>query len=255
MRVRDLFDLSGRVSLVTGGSMGLGLQMAGALAEAGSAVAICARDLVRCRKAAEGISELNVETFAVRCDVSSKKEVRRMVSQTLERFGRIDVLVNSSGIAWAAPAERMRLGDWQKVIDVDLTGTFLCCQEVGKAMIKQGSGSIVNISSVLGSLGNRVIDSVPYSASKGGVDALTRDLAVKWAAHDIRVNAIAPGFFGTHMTKWVVENRGNAIRELTPMGRLGGEDDLKGAVVFLASDASSYITGQVIVVDGGYSIA
>lgn len=254
MRVDELFDLSGRVSVVTGGSMGLGFQMATALAEAGSSIVLCARNYNKCAEAATIIAKLGVETLAVSCDVRFRKDVRNLVMRALEKFGRIDVLVNSAGTAWAAPPEKMKIADWQKVIDVNLTGTFICCQEVGKVMIRNKKGSIINVSSVLSSVGNRIIDCINYSASKGGVDALTRDLAVKWAPFDIRVNAIAPGFFKTHLTTSVIERRGNEIINLTPAARIGGDDDLKGPVVFLASDASKFVTGQVIAVDGGYSI-
>ncbi|MDH7508324.1 MAG: SDR family oxidoreductase [Methanomassiliicoccales archaeon] len=254
MKVNELFDLSGRVSVVTGGSMGLGFQMATALAEAGSSVVLCARNYDRCAEAATVVAKHGVETLAVSCDVRFRKDVRNLVRKTLEKFEKIDVLVNSAGIAWADPPERMKMSDWQKVIDVNLTGTFICCQEVGRVMIKSRKGSIINVSSVLSTLGNRIIDCINYTASKGGVDALTRDLAVKWAPFNIRVNAIAPGFFKTHLTKSVIERRGNDIINLTPAARIGEDDDLKGPVVFLASDASKFITGQVIAVDGGYSI-
>lgn len=254
MKVNELFDLSGRVSIVTGGSAGLGFQMATALAEAGSSVVLCARNYDKCREAATKIAEHGVETLAVSCDVRLRKDVRNLVRRALEKFGRIDILVNSAGIAWAAPPERMKIADWRKVIDVNLTGTFICCQEVGKVMIRNRKGSIINVSSVLSSFGNRIIDCANYSASKGGVDALTRDLAVKWAPFNIRVNAIAPGFFETHLTKSVIERKGDEIINLTPARRIGKDDDLKGPVVFLASDASKFVTGQVIAVDGGYSI-
>lgn len=174
---------------------------------------------------------------------------------TLAESGKIDILVNNAAISWGAPPEKMRLEDWKKVLETNLTGAFLCAQAVGKIMIGQGRGKIINITSVAGFGGapSEIVEATGYHASKGGVIALTKDLACKWARHNVQVNAIAPGWFPTHMSGWVIENRKELLLRWIPQGRFGGADDLKGAAVFLASDASAYVTGHLLVVDGGQS--
>ncbi len=171
----------------------------------------------------------------------------------LARFGRIDILINNAGISWGAPAEQMPLEDWTKVLDTNLTGTFLCAQAIGKVMIKQGRGKIINVASVagLGGAQRGTVQAIAYHASKGGVIAFTKDLACQWAAHNIQVNAIAPGWFPTHMSGWVIEHKKELLLEQIPLRRFGNDHDLKGAAVFLASAASDYVTGHVLVVDGG----
>lgn len=255
MNVRDLFDLKGRVALVTGGSIGLGRQIAQALAEAGADIALCARKIERCQEAATELQALGVRTMAMACDVTNPDQVRALVDATLAQFGRIDVLVNNAGISWGAPAEEMRLADWQKVLDTNLTGTFLFCQQVGKVMIAQRNGKIINMASVagLGGAPAEVVQASAYHASKGAVITLTKDLACKWAVHNIQVNAIAPGWFPTHMSGWVIEHKKDLLLSSIPLRRFGGDEDLKGAAVFLASEASAYVTGHVLVVDGGQS--
>jgi gluconate 5-dehydrogenase len=177
-----------------------------------------------------------------------------MVSAALSRFGRIDILINNAGASWGAPVEEMRLEHWNKVIETNLTGTFLCSQAVGKIMLKQKRGKIINVASIAGLNGAPPeIQAIGYHASKGGVITFTKDLACKWATHNIQVNAIAPGWFPTHMSHWVLEHYKDFLLERIPQRRFGGEDDLKGAAVFLASDASAYVTGHVLVVDGGQS--
>ncbi len=254
MHVRDLFDLAGKIAVVTGGSRGLGLQMASALAEAGAALAITARKADELDRAAAHLRASGYRVLAVPCDVSRSEQIDAAVVRMIEEYGRIDILVNNAGATWGAPALDMPLDGWRKVMETNVTGTFLMTQAVGRAMIEAGRpGKIVNVASVAGLVGTdaEVLDAVGYSASKGAVIALTRDLAVKWAPHGVTVNAIAPGFFPSKMTQWLIEHRGDALRSTIPMGRLGGEDDLKGAVVFLASRASNFVTGHVLVVDGG----
>jgi NAD(P)-dependent dehydrogenase (short-subunit alcohol dehydrogenase family) len=255
MNVRQLFDLKGRVALVTGGSIGLGRQVAQALAEMGADIVLCARKRERCEQAAQELEALGVHTLALACDVTDAEQIHAVVDAATARFGRIDVLVNNAGISWGSPFEDMRLADWHKVIETNLTGTFLFSQAVGKVMIAQGHGKIINMASVAGMGGapSEIVQATAYHASKGAVITLTKDLACKWAAHNIQVNAIAPGWFPTHMSDWVITHKRDRLLESIPSGRFGGEDDLKGAAVFLASDASAYVTGHVLVVDGGQS--
>ena len=253
MHTRELFDLTGKVAIVTGGGSGLGRQMARALAEMGANVVLCARKAERCEEAAAELSALGVRAIGFRCDVTVADDVRAMVERAKAEFGTVDILVNNAGRAWVAPAASMAVEDWRRVIDVNLTGAFLCAQAAGNVMIAQGQGKIINIASVagLGGAPPEVLDSVAYNASKGGLINLTRDLAVKWGRHRINVNAIAPGWFPSSMSKAIVERLGDRLGRAVPLGRIGGEDDLKGAVVYLASRASDYVTGQILAVDGG----
>ena len=255
MKPSELFDLTGKVALVTGGGSGIGRQMAEGLAEAGADLVLCARKPERCEQAAQELRTLGVRTLGLRCDVRDPAEVQAVVDRARDELGRIDVLVNNAGTSWGAPAEDYPLEGWQKVIDVNLTGVFLCSQAAGRVMIEQGGGAIVNIASVaaFGGADPELMNAVGYNAAKGGVVSFTRDLATKWARHGIRVNAIAPGWFPTDMNKVLLDSRPEVYLEHIPLRRFGGSDDLKGAVVFLASAASSYVTGQTLVVDGGQS--
>ena len=255
MHTRELFDLSGRVAIVTGGGSGLGRQMARALAEMGANVVLCARKAARCEETAAELSALGIRALGLRCDVTVADDVRAMVERAKAEFGRVDILVNNAGRAWVAPAATMAVEDWRRVIDVNLTGAFLCAQAAGNVMIAQGGGKIINIASVAGLGGAlpEVLDSVAYNASKGGLVNLTRDLAVKWGRHRINVNAIAPGWFPSQMSSGIVERLGDRLGRAVPLGRIGGEDDLKGAVVYLASRASDYVTGQILAIDGGHT--
>jgi NAD(P)-dependent dehydrogenase (short-subunit alcohol dehydrogenase family) len=264
VNVKQLFDLSGRVAIVTGGSIGLGRQMAEGLAEMGAHLVLCARKEERCHQAAAELQQLGVKAIAVGCDVKNPASIQEMVEATLSQFGRIDVLINNAGISWGAPVEEMRLEDWNKVIETNLTGTFLCAQAVGKVMIRQSrgknsagknsAGKIINVASVAGLGGAPAeLPAIGYHASKGGVISFTKDLACKWASHNIQVNAIAPGWFPTHMSNRVLEHHEELFLSHIPLRRFGNEHDLKGAAVFLASDASNYVTGHVLVVDGGQS--
>lgn len=251
MSVRQLMDLSGKVALITGGSRGLGLQIAEALGEMGAAVAITARKPAELAEASDHLTRLGVKALPLVCDVSDPAAITPMVQELLDAWGQIDVLVNCAGATWGADAEDYPLEAWQKVINVNLTGNFLITQAVAKlSMIPRRKGRIVNVASICGLLGNdpKVMTAVAYNSSKGGVINMTRTLAAEWARYDITVNAIAPGFFPTKMTKGTIE-RVNCL-----LGRLGGDEDLKGVAVLLASDASAYMTGQVVVVDGGLSI-
>jgi gluconate 5-dehydrogenase len=251
----ELFDLGGKVAIVTGGGSGIGRQMATGLAEAGADVVLCARKTERCEEVARELEALGVRAAAMRCDVRTPEDVQAVVDEARARLGRIDILVNNAGTSWGAPAEDHPLEGWQKVIDVNLTGVFLFAQTVGRVMIEQRGGKIVNIASVaaFGGAPPELMNAVAYSASKAGVVGFTRDLATKWAEHGITVNAIAPGWFPSDMNRMLLDARPDAYLEHIPLKRFGGPDDLKGAVVFLASPASDYVTGQVVVVDGGQS--
>jgi len=254
MNVMELFRLDGRVAIVTGGSKGLGLMMAEGLAEAGAKVVLCARNMDECEKAAGSVAESGVTCVAVRCDVSVPEDVTAMAEKALSQFGRIDVLINNAGYAWEEPLERVSHEKWLRTFAVNATGTFLCCQAAGRQMIKQGSGKIINIASIAGvaSIDPELANSVPYSASKGAVVAMTRDLARKWSRYNINVNAIAPGYFATRMSQYLIEHRGKQMMSTIPMKRLGEKDEIKGVAVFLSSAASNYITGQILSVDGGF---
>lgn len=253
MHVKELFDLTGKVAIVTGGGRGLGQQIAIAFAEAGAHVVVCSRNIEACQEVSGNLEKLGVRSLALACDVTDQESVKSVVKHTMETFGRIDILVNNSGASWGMSVEEMPLQAWEKVMKVNVTGTFLMSQEVGKVMLEQGTGKIINIASVAGIKGSSTeeLNAIGYSTSKGAVITFTKDLAVKWGAHGIQVNAIAPGFFPTKMSKGVLEMNGEKILMGTPLGKFGSENDLKGAAVFLAAPASDYITGVILAVDGG----
>jgi gluconate 5-dehydrogenase len=252
VNTKKLFDLTGRVAIVTGGSIGLGRQMAEGLAEMGANLVLCARKKERCEQAAEELKQLGVKTLALGCDVKNPEHVRIVVEETVSQFGRIDILINNAGTSWGAPVEELKLEHWNKVMETNLTGTFLFSQAAGKHMVPQRRGKIINIASVAGMRGAPPeFQAIGYHASKGGVIAFTKDLACKWGMHNIQVNAIAPGWFPTHMSEVVIERNREAFLKKVPLGRFGSDQDLKGAAVFLASDASDFVTGHVLVVDGG----
>ena len=252
MTIDKLFDLSGRVALVTGGSRGLGAEFAEGLAEAGASLMLCAR---RDEWLGPGAEQLRARGFAVhamRCDVADEADVQAVVDATVERFGKIDILVNNAGVSWGERPEAMTLQQWQRVIDVNLTGAFICSRAVGREMIARRFGRIINIASIAGLQGN--VNGPYYAgyvASKAGLMGLTRELAVSWGRHGIRVNAIAPGFFHSRLSDPSIAQIEPSLNAVTPLGRVGNPGELKGVAVFLASDASNYITGQTIVVDGG----
>ena len=253
MTVLDLFKLEGKTAIVTGGGSGLGAQIAKGFAEAGANVVVCSRNLDACTEMSEKLISLGVESMALACDITKQEDVQRVIEETVMRFGKIDILVNNSGATWGAPVVDMPIEAWQKVMDVNVTGTFLMSQEAGKVMIEQGHGKIINIASVAGFGGTnpRYMDTIGYNTSKGAVITFTKDLAVKWGQYNINVNAIAPGFFPTKMSKGLIEHGGDHILKSTPLNRFGSDEDLKGAALFLASKASDYVTGDVLVVDGG----
>lgn len=252
--VKELFNLQGRVSVVTGGATGLGLQMAIGLAEAGSNVVICSRKLANCEQAAAGIEKLGVKALGLAADVTKPDQVEAVKAATLRKFGRVDVLVNNAGKAWVAPAETMPLERWQQIMDLNITAAFICSQIFGREMIAAKRGKIINIASIAGLQGRdpEAYDSIVYNTSKGALVNFTRDLAVKWARHNIHVNCICPGFFVTPINQKLFEGGGgqHILREI-PLGHTGGPDDLKGIAVLLASDASNFMTGAIIPVDGG----
>jgi len=257
MDVRQLFDLTGQVAIITGGSMGLGVQFAQALAELGANLVLCSRKVSRCEQEAEELrQQFGVKVLALRCDVTNPPEVQDLADKTADEFGRIDILVNNAGISWGCPTEVLSLEHWNKVMSVNVTGMFLCSQAVGRVMIRQNKGKIINIASVAGLLGSppHAMDAIAYNTSKGAVISFTRDLACKWAMHNILVNAIAPGWFPTHLSEWILEHRKDILLPQIPLARFGGKDDLKGAMAFLASAASNYVTGQLLVVDGGSTV-
>jgi gluconate 5-dehydrogenase len=254
VNVRDLFDLRGKVALVSGGASGLGLQMAEALGELGADLVVCGRKADRCEAVAGDLaSRLGVRALGLRCDVAVPAEIEQVVERTVGDLGRLDVLVNNAGTSWGAPAIEHPLAAWEKVLAVNLTGLFLLSQAAASAMRSQGGGKIVNVASVaaFAAMPAEIMDAAAYTASKGGVVALTRDLAVKWARYGINVNAIAPGWFPSEMSRTVLERHEQRLLEKIPLGRLGGTSDLKGAVAFLASAASDFVTGTVLLVDGG----
>jgi NAD(P)-dependent dehydrogenase (short-subunit alcohol dehydrogenase family) len=256
MNVMELFRLDGKVAIVTGGSRGLGFWIAEGLAEAGADIVLCARKLEPCEEAAKVIRGIESRCTAFSCDVSDPAQVKDVVEKALAEFGHIDILINNAGFIWEEPLESMSLEKWNRTLAINATGTFLFTQEVGKHMIKQKQGKIINIASVaaLVSADPELSNTVAYSASKGAVVSLTRDLARKWCQYNININAIAPGYFATKMSKFLIENRQPQLMRTIQMKRLGTKDDIKGVAVFLCSAAASYITGQILAVDGGVLI-
>lgn len=257
MAVQDLFDLHGEVAIVTGGAQGLGKEMGLALAEAGASVVVADMNLEKARDVAQEIEKLGVQSLAVQVDVTQKDQVEAMVQKTIDVFGKIDILVASAGVGQWAKSEEMSLEDWNRVISINLTGLFLCCQTVGREMIKRRKGSIITISSMSGIVANVPQPQSHYNASKGAVIMLTKSLAMEWAPYNVRVNTIAPGYMQTKLVEDLLvqyPEYAKLWRELTPMKRLGRPEEIKGPCVFLASNASSYMTGSVLVMDGGYTM-
>lgn len=255
VKVVDMMSLKGKVAVVTGASSGLGVAFAESLAEAGANVELAARRLDRLKEVARNLEVHGVKARPFQCDVSKEEEVKAMVDDVVDNFGRLDIIVNNAGVASMSPATEMSLDDWNRVVSVNLTGVFLCARTAARQMIKQGGGKIINIASIYGAVGD-VFPASPYYATKGAVINLTRDLAVEWAPFKVNVNAIAPGFFPSEMTEAIFREPRylEYITKLTPLGRTGHPEDLKGALVYLASHASDYVTGQTIFVDGGWTI-
>lgn len=253
--IKELFDLTGKTAIVTGGSRGIGVEMAEALAEAGANLMLCARREEWLNETVEEFRANNYNVAGKVCDVSKAEDVQAVVDETVKTFGKVDILINNAGISWGAMPEDMPLAQWQKVLDVNLTGCFLMAQAIGREMLKQKSGSIINIASIAGltSSANGPFYA-GYVASKAGLIGLTRELAASWGRKGIRVNAIAPGFFHSRLADAVIDIYERSIQENNVIPRVGNEGELKGITVFLASEASSYITGQTFAVDGGMTV-
>lgn len=253
--IEALFDLTGRTAIVTGGSRGIGKEMAEGLAEAGANLLLCARRAEWLDETVAEFTERGFNVAGVTCDVSKPDDVDAVIAEAISRYGAVDILINNAGTSWGEMPEDMPLDRWQQVIDVNLTGCFLFAQAAGRQMLKQGSGSIINIASIAGltSSANGPFYA-GYVASKAGLIGLTRELAASWGRRGIRVNAIAPGFFHSRLADAVIDIYERSIQENNVIPRIGIEGELKGVAVFLASDASSYITGQTIAVDGGMTV-
>jgi gluconate 5-dehydrogenase len=254
--IQQLFDLTGRVALVTGGSRGLGLQMAEALGEAGAKVMLTSRKAADLEESVAHLADLGIDARWVAADASQPDDVQRVVDETLQRLGPIDILVNNAGASWGAPAEDHPLAAWDKVMNLNVRSIFLFSQAVARAsMIARKSGRIINIASIAGLAGNPpAMETIAYNTSKGAVVNFTRALAAEWGEHGITVNAIAPGFFPTKMANGLIELLGaDKMAAAAPLRRLGDSDDLKGAAVLFASAAGKHITGQILAIDGGVS--
>ena len=257
MGVKSLLDLTNRTALVTGGSRGLGLQIAEALGEMGAKVAITARKKDELDSAVGHLRTLKIEASAYVCDIGKREAIAPAAEAILKKSGKVDILVNNAGAAWGAPAERHELEGWDKLVSVNLSGAFVLTQIIAReSMIPAKWGRIINVASVAGLLGQdpRFAPTAAYTATKHGLVGLTRQLAAEWGVHGITVNAICPGFFPSKMTRATLETAGKMVRDLTPNRRLGNDEDLKGLAVLLASEASRHINGQAIAVDGGASI-
>jgi NAD(P)-dependent dehydrogenase (short-subunit alcohol dehydrogenase family) len=244
------FNFSGEVALITGGSRGLGLEIAQAFGVAGATVIITARRQQWLSEAEQLLKDQGIAVYAMTCDVADISSAQQTVQQTLSACGKIDILVNNAGLTWGAPAEHMPLDRWHQVIEANITGTFLMSQVVGRHMLERKKGAIVNIASIAG-LGGGQLNTVGYNASKAAVINFTRALAIEWAARGIRVNAVAPAMFRTRMTEAILERAESVVAGATPMGRIGKPGELAPTVLFLASEGASYITGEVIAIDGG----
>lgn len=249
------FNIKGQTAIVTGASSGLGTTFAEALAECGANVVLAARRIERLEKLADTLArKYGAKVIPAKTDVSQESDVLRMVKTAVEQFGSLEILVNNAGIASLSPSVDMTMEEWKEVIDVNLTGVFLCARTAAREMIKKNYGKIVNIASIYGAVGD-IFHAAPYYASKGAVINLTRAFAIEWAQYKINVNAIAPGFFPSEMTEQVFKDR-NALKHIlsrTPLGRTGEPRDLKAVLLYLASPASNYVTGQTIFVDGGWT--
>jgi len=258
MSLAELQNLSGRTALVTGGSRGLGLQMAEVLGELGARVAITARKKNELDEAAAHLAARGISAVPIVCDMSDLDGIPAMVDDVVAKLGDLDILVNNAGTTWGAPTVDHRLDSWNKVLTLNLSAIFVVTQAVGRrSMIPRRRGKVINIASVQGLTGGypEGMPTIAYNTSKGGLVNFTRTLAKEWAAHDINVNAIAPGYFASKMTQHIRETQPDLMNSLAPLGRTGGSEDLKGVTALLASDAGAFITGQIIAVDGGLTAA
>ncbi len=254
--VQQLFDLTGQVALVTGGSRGLGLQIAESLGEAGAKVMISARKAAELEEGVAHLQARGIDARWIAADSSKPEEVQRLAAETLERLGQVDILVNNAGAAWGAPAEEHALEAWDKVMNLNVRSIFLLSQAIGRlSMIPRRRGRIINLASIAGLAGNSSeVKTIAYNTSKAAVVNFTRALAGEWGVYGINVNAIAPGFFPSKMTRGTLERLGeDTLAAQAPLRRLGDDDDLKGAALLFASAAGKHITGQILAVDGGVS--
>jgi len=255
MSVHKLFDLRGRTALVTGGSRGLGLQIAEALGEMGAKLVLSARKADELDRAVEHLAGQGIEASRVAADGSKPEDIARLVDETLQRLGHVDILINNAGATWGAPAEDHPLDAWDKIMNLNVRGTFLLTQSIGKrSMIPRRYGRIVIVASIAGLRGNPpgTVRTIAYNTSKGALVNFTRALAGEWGAYGITVNALAPGFFPSKMTRGVIQQFGaDSLAKPAPLARLGDEEDLKGAALLFASDAGKHITGQILAIDGG----
>ena len=253
MSVRELFELTDQNAIVTGAGGGIGRELCHALAEMGANIALVDTNRETIEKLAKELKRYGKRTILFETDVSKEAEVEEMATKALSTMGRIDILVNCAGIFYWGPPEEIKEERWDQVLDVNLKGTFLCCRAVGRSMIANKRGKIINIASISASIVNRPAN-VAYNVSKAGVVILTKTLAADWAQHNVNVNSISPGYMSTGMTEEKDALYGNEWRSMTPMHRLGEADELKGVVVFLASDASKLMTGQDLILDGGFTL-
>jgi len=255
MAVKQLFQLDGRVALVTGGSRGLGLQMAEALGEMGCKIAITARKADELAEAQAHLQRQGITVMTVAGDLQKSEAAGTLVQAVREELGEIDILVNNAGASWSAPAEEHPDEAWHKVMNLNVTAPFFLAREVGRrCMIPRRGGKIINVASIAGLRGMEPgVQTLAYNTSKGAAINFTRALATEWGRYNINVNAICPGFFPSKMSAGLLDQIAEAVIARTPLQRLGGNEDLQGAVVFLASEASRHITGQYIAVDGGFT--
>lgn len=257
LNVMEQFSLKGRVAIVTGGGQGLGKAMATGLAQAGADIVIAARRTETAMETKKLLEAEGVRCTVIKADVRVESDVVAMVKQVMDEYGKIDILINNAGTWRGDDAEKVTFEDWKEVIDVNLNGPFIVSREVGKVMLAQGKGSIINIASMSGIIVNTPQNQCAYNASKGGVIMLTRSMAAEWAKRGVRVNAICPGYMRTEMSEERYQRKDPAIErwfDMTPMGRSGSADELMGLAVYLASDASSFVTGGAYLVDGGYTV-
>jgi NAD(P)-dependent dehydrogenase (short-subunit alcohol dehydrogenase family) len=257
MQLKNMFDLSGKVAIVTGGGRGIGRFIATGLAEAGANLMLASRKVETCQKVATDLSAHGIKALALKCDMGKVDDISNLVAATMDAFGRVDILVNNAGVTWGAPTLEFPLDKWEKIFDVNVKGVWVLIQKAAVIMKKQGGGKIINISSIFGSRGSdeKLHPAVAYNSSKAAIEVLTKNLALKLAPYHISVNAIAPGFFKTDMMGYVfkpeMKETLDTLLTHIPLGRVGEEDDVKALAVFLASQASDYLTGAIIPLDGG----